>query len=132
MIVADTNLISYLLIEGEHTNAARDVWARDPDWVAPPLWRSEFLNVLVMAHRAGVLSRDQAMLSWQRAKALLSGREVEPDAEGVLTIAIERGISAYDAHFVTVADDLGAPLVTADKRILEACPDIAQPRIPNP
>ena len=125
MIVADTNLVSYLLIEGERTDAAREVWARDPDWVVPPLWRSEFLNVLATAHRAGVLSEDQARLAWQRAKALLGRREVEPDAERVLALAMERKITAYDAHFAVVAEELGVPVVTVDKRILETCADIA-------
>jgi predicted nucleic acid-binding protein len=125
VIVADTNLISYLLIEGERTEAARKVWAEDSSWVMPPLWRSEFLNVLATAHRAGVLSEDQALLAWQRAKALLGASEVEPNGERVLQLAIERGISAYDAQFVAVADELHIRLVTADKRLLERCKDEA-------
>ena len=125
MIVADTNLVSYLLIQGERTEEARGVWARDAEWVAPPLWRSEFLNVLAIAHRAGVLSEEQARLAWQRAKALMAGREVEPDGDRVLSFALERGITAYDAHFVAVAADLGVPLVTSDRAVLERCSDIA-------
>ena len=44
MIVVDTNLVSYLLIEGKRTVEARQVRQRDPDCVLPPLWRGEFLN----------------------------------------------------------------------------------------
>ena len=91
----------------------------------PPLWRSEFLNVLAMAFRADVLSEDQALLAWRRARALLGAGEVEPNGERVLQLAMERDISAYDAQFVAVADDLGIPLVTADKRLLERCKDLA-------
>ena len=125
MIVADTNLISYLLIEGERTEAVREVWAKDPSWVMPPLWRSEFLNVLATAHRVGVLSEDQALLAWKRAKDLLSSGEVEPHGEHVLQLAMSRVVSAYDAHFVAVAVDLGIRLVTADKRLLERCKEVA-------
>lgn len=125
MIVADTNLISYLLIEGDYTDLARAVWVRDPEWAMPPLWRSEFLNVLVIANRAGVLDADHASLLWRRSNIFLNATELEPDGEKVLEIAIENGLSAYDAQFVAVAAELNVPLVTADKRILARCGDRA-------
>ena len=125
MIVADTNLISYLLIEGEKTEAARSVWVRDSEWAMPPLWRAEFLNVLVVANRAGALDEGQALLLWRRSRVFLNAVELEPDGERVLQIAMTNGISAYDAQFIAVASELGVPLVTADKRILSNCPDIS-------
>jgi len=125
VIVADTNLVSYLLIEGEQTEAVRQVWSKDSAWVLPPLWRSEFLNVLATAHRAKVVTQEQAMLAWQRARALLGASEVESLGENVLRIAIERGVSAYDAQFVAVAEQIGIPLVTADRRVCSRCPHVA-------
>ncbi len=125
MIVADTNLISYLLIEGEKTELARKVWARDSDWAMPPLWKSEFLSVLVVASRAGALEEEQARRIWRRSRVFMDATELEPDGERVLKIAMERDISAYDAQFVAAAAELGVPLVTADKRILSRCPDLA-------
>lgn len=125
MIVADTNLVCYLLIEGEQTMAARRIRGRDADWQLPPLWRSEFLNVLATAVRAGVLDERQALSTWWVASDLFSGHEGEPDGDRVLTLALERQISAYDAQFVALAEDLGAPLVTGDLLIVERCPEIA-------
>ena len=125
MIVADTNLISYLLIEGEKTDLARKVWARDSDWAMPPLWKSEFLSVLVVAGRAGALNEEQARVIWRRSRVFKDATEHEPDGEHVLKIAMEREISAYDAQFVAAAAELGVPLVTADKRILSRCSDRA-------
>lgn len=125
MIVADTNLVSYLLIEGERTTAARQVHRKDSDWSLPPLWRSEFLNVLATAVRAGVLDTEQAFSIWWVASDLFSGHEVEPDGDRVLTLALERRISAYDAQFVALAQDLEVPLVTGDLLIVERCPEIA-------
>jgi predicted nucleic acid-binding protein len=125
VIVADTNLIGYLLIDGELTESARKVWTRDPDWVMPPLWRSEFLNVLVVAHRAGALERQQVVETWRRSALFMNATELEPDGEQVLRIALDRGLSAYDAQFIAVASELGVPLVTADQRVLTRSPDIA-------
>lgn len=125
MIVADTNLIAYLLIEGEHTAVAREVWRRDPHWLAPPLWRSEFLSVLTLSVEAGVLAPRDAHRTWTAACALMGGHEIEPGGTEVLDAALEHPISAYDAHFVVVAEHLGLPLVTSDRRILRARPHLA-------
>jgi predicted nucleic acid-binding protein len=123
VIVADTNLVSYLLIEGERTEQARRIWQRDPAWILPPLWRSEFLNVLALSVRATVLSTEQARASWQHAASLFRSSEVEPEGPAVLDAALRLGISAYDAHFVVVAERLGVKLVTHDRELLDLCPD---------
>jgi len=38
VIVADTNLVAYLLLGGQGTEHARQVFLRDPDWAAPFPW----------------------------------------------------------------------------------------------
>ncbi len=126
MIVADTNLVSYLLIQGEQTEGARRVWQVDPDWRLPPLWRAEFLSVLTLSTRAGVLNGEGALLVWRRATSLFAGTEMDPEGEMVLAVALRDGLSAYDAQFVALAERLGVPLVTADKAILRARPDLAR------
>lgn len=125
MIVADTNLVAYLLIEGDKTELARALWNRDSQWMLPTFWRSEFLNVLTTSVRARVLTREQARETWHRALALFGSHEVETSGDEILEIAAERGISAYDAQFVAVAIRLEARLVTSDRRLLSACPDLA-------
>jgi predicted nucleic acid-binding protein len=125
VIIADTNLVSYLLIEGERTTAARRVHQQDPDWKLPTSWRSEFLNVLATAVRARVLERAQAFSVWWTACNLFSHQEIEPDGDQVLSVALERQISAYDAHFVVLAQELEVPLVTGDVAIARQCPDVA-------
>ncbi|MGB6364946.1 MAG: type II toxin-antitoxin system VapC family toxin [Thermoanaerobaculia bacterium] len=125
MIVADTNLVCYLLIEGERTAAARSVWQRDSQWILPPLWRSEFLNVLALAVRSSILTIDQANRTWHHAAGLFKGCEYDPEGEAVLRTAVRTGLSAYDAQFVVVAEELSVTLVTGDREIARACPDIA-------
>ena len=46
MILVDTNVIAYLLIEGDHTEAAQELHARDPDWRSEAFLLVEFTNVL--------------------------------------------------------------------------------------
>jgi predicted nucleic acid-binding protein len=125
MIVVDTNVIAYLLIDGERSEMARAVWARDSRWMLPTLWRSEFLNILITSVRARVLTWVDAERIWQVAISIFGESEVEPSGTAVLKTASERNLSAYDAQFVVAAADLGVPLVTYDRRILNACPDIA-------
>jgi predicted nucleic acid-binding protein len=40
-------------------------------------------------------------------------------------MALERQISAYDAHFVALADNLEVPVVTGDLGIVRQCPELA-------
>jgi predicted nucleic acid-binding protein len=125
VIVADTNLVAYLLIEGEKTDLARAVWTADPRWMLPTLWRSEFLNVLTTSVRAKVLTLAEAHDIWNVAQTVFGQSEVEPAGDAVLETAAARSLSAYDAQYVVAAVDLEAPLITSDRRLLKACPDIA-------
>ncbi|MFO8071182.1 MAG: type II toxin-antitoxin system VapC family toxin [Polyangia bacterium] len=123
MIVVDTTVVAYLLIEGERTDEVRELWELDPDWRLPPLWRAELLNVLATSHRAGILTPDQARHVWRSAVELLRNGEVEPGGVEVLELAIARGITAYDAQFVCAARRMSVPLVSGDRRLCRACPD---------
>jgi predicted nucleic acid-binding protein len=104
---------------------ARAVWTADPHWMLPTLWRSEFLNVLTTSVRAKVLTLAEAHDIWNVAQTVFGQSEVEPAGDAVLEPAAARNLSAYDAQYVVAAVDLGAPLITSDRRLLKACADIA-------
>ncbi len=125
MIVVDTNVIAYLLIPGQHTAAARATLARDPEWAAPLLWRSELRNVLTIYVRSGELTLRQATSLQDAAEALLFGREHHVASAQVLALAKSSGRSAYDCEFVATARYLNAKLVTSDRPLLAAFPDDA-------
>lgn len=125
MIVVDTNIITYLYLPTEHTELAERLLTQDPDWIAPPLWRSELRNVLAHYLRKNLLTFDAAFAIQTEAEALLSEREYEPDSYAVLRLVEESDCSAYDCQFVALAKRLGTRLVTMDKKILKAFPDVA-------
>jgi len=125
MIVTDTNILAYLLIEGNRTEVCRQVLLKDPEWCAPVLWRSELRNVLTtLMHHAGMsLSGGKARMA--QAESLLAGREHSVASEIVLNLTSDHPVSAYDAEFVCLADQLGTRLITTDKPLLRKFPDIA-------
>jgi predicted nucleic acid-binding protein len=125
VIVADTNLIAYLFIQGDRTTQAERVLMGDAEWASPYLWRSEFRNVLAFYIRKGLLSLADAQLFIQEAETLMQGREYEVSSAQVLNLVANSTLSAYDCEYVALAQDLAVPLVTSDKKLLKAFPATA-------
>ena len=59
------------------------------------------------------------------AESLLAGNEHIVDSAPVLAMAYSSGCAAYDCEFVYLAQLLGVPLVTADRKILREFPQVA-------
>ena len=125
MIVVDTNLLVYLYVTGERTRQAEAVFLRDPVWATPFLWRSEFRNTLVGLVRRRALALDDALRITSEAEHAMAGREYSVVSRRVLQLAADSGCSAHDCEFVSLAEDLGVTLVTADRRLLASFPSIA-------
>ena len=125
MIVVDTNVIAYAALSGPRRDDADRALARDRAWAAPPLWRSEFRNVLSRTLRAGRVSREDALLRFIDAERLIGNRERAPSTPMVLDLARVSGCTAYDCECVAVAMAQRARLVTEDRQVLRAFPEIA-------
>lgn len=126
MIVVDTNVVAYLLLPGPRTELAEALRRQDRQWAAPPLWRSEFRNVLTQHVRRDLLKLPAALALMQKAEVLLSAHEQAVASEHVLHLVSTSTCSSYDCEFVAAAQQLGVPLVTEDRAILAAFPDVAQ------
>lgn len=122
MIVVDSNILAYLYLPGEFTAAAEALLEREPEWAAPPLWRSEFRNILAGYLRRHMLSFEQACSLQAEAESLLEGFEFDVDSREVMALVRDSDCSAYDCEFVALAERLDAPLVTLDKKVLKAFP----------
>lgn len=125
MIVADTNLISYFAIRDARSELADAVCATDPVWVSPLLWRSEFRNTLVKYIQHAGMSLDAALLALRSAEAIIGAGEYKISSERVLELAVQSRCTAYDCEYIALAQELGVPLVTADKQLLKAFPKTA-------
>lgn len=125
MIVADTNLIASLLIQGPCTESAQRLAAKEPDWRVPRLWRYELLNVLATNMKAGIVTFAEAKSVFEAATSIFVTRERDPDFQTVLRLVERHAISGYDATFVALAQELGAPFYTRDKELLRKFPETA-------
>lgn len=125
MIVVDTNLIAYFFIHGEYSDLAEKAFQKDPQWVAPLLWRSEFRNVLVKCLRDRYFKFEDAVQIMGKAEGLMMAGEYTVGSLDVLRLAASSGCSAYDAEFIVLAQELRIPLITMDSMILKTFPETA-------
>ena len=125
MVVVDTNVLTYLLIAGDHTREAQALFARDPDWRSEAFVLVEFSNILVTYHRTGDLSRNQVERLLNEAETRLH-RLVNLPHVAALRTALQFAVSAYDARFLATAENLGATLVTEDAKLRAAAPALTQ------
>ena len=125
MRVIDTNVVAYLLIDGDRSREARALLAQDPDWRSEAFVLVEFSNLLATYVRAGSLGRDRAVRLLYDAESRLRSLVTVPHARA-LDVAAEYAVSAYDARFLAAALELGARLVTEDSRLRAAAPALTQ------
>ena len=125
MIVVDSNVVAYYWIRGEPTGIAQLVRRRDREWHVPILWRSEMRNALAGHLRHGTIDEERAFAVMASAEADLIGFEHQASSNAVLRLVARSSLSAYDCEFVALAQALSVPLVTEDRAILKAFPDVA-------
>ena len=124
MIVADANLLADLLLSTREAKIAEAVFAADPVWAAPLLWRSEFRSILAAYMRQRGMSLSEAWQAHELAEQLLVGREFTIGGEAVLRLVATSRCSAYDCEYVVLAQEVGAPLVTRDRQLLREFPAV--------
>ena len=125
MIVADTNLIAYLVIRDERSELADAVFEADPVWAAPLLWQSELRSALVKYIQHASMTLDAALVALHSAEEVIHGREYRVSSERVLELAVRSKCTASDCEYIALAQELNVPLVTADRQLLREFPKIA-------
>ena len=125
MIVVDTNVMVRLVVGGEGGADAARLFEREPEWAAPGILMSELHNVLVGFVRRGAVTPEQAKAMSDDAAVVLGDRLASVSGRQVIDVALECGLTAYDAEFVALARTLGVPLATLDNAVLDGAADVA-------
>lgn len=125
MIIVDANIVAFYLIRGERSLDAGRLHALDSEWLVPPLWRAEFQSILWKYTRHGGMSEMSALALLDQAVELFRSSEKEPSPDCVLRDALRWKITVYDAHYITLARQLGVRCVTEDRPLQKACPEVA-------
>jgi predicted nucleic acid-binding protein len=123
VLVVDTNIVAYLLIEGDRTRDAQALFSRDADWRSEAFLLVEFSNLLVTYLRSRALARLQADRLLAEAEKRMHSLLSVPHARA-LGLAADLSVSAYDARFLVAAQMQGAKLVTEDGKLRAAAPQL--------
>lgn len=124
-ICVDANLVVRLIVELEH-RTVRDRWeqwaSENRQLVAPSLLHYEVTNALYQYQRQGYFSTGALRLAQEAALALPLQLFGDEDLHrSALRLAQRLSLPAtYDAHYLALAERLGAELWTADRRLIRA------------
>ena len=121
MVLVDTNIIAYLMIRGDRTAAAQQLFERDSDWCSETFVMVEFSNVIATYVRTGALTQAQGAKLLAEAQAHLQTLHSVVNTQ-VLETAMQFGISACDARFISLARQLKLKLITEDANLRVAVP----------
>jgi len=125
MIVVDTCIIVYLFNESDFTLQASHILDIDSEWIFPPIWREEYANVIVKMAKSQNVSEAAVLNHFQKTIDQLEPNERSIDIIDAIKTAFKMNISVYDAHFVSLAKEMEAILITEDRELIKKCPGIA-------
>ncbi len=125
MIVIDANILIYSLIESEQTFRVHQLRERDADWRTAPLCLHEVLNVLTTFQRNKRLTLTQCQQLLGHAQRFMEQAQVQIDLNHAISLAAQYKLTGYDAQYVALAQMLDLPLITEDRKLRQAVPQIA-------
>ena len=125
MIVADANLIAYYYLPGPFQPLAQKIIQKDSVWLVPPIFISEFRNILLGFVRGNKLNKRDAAELAVRVELVFSQRTKIVSSLQVMDAACSSGCSAYDAEYIALAQMMNIKLVTNDKFLLATFPKVA-------
>src|SRR6185437_14102654 len=112
--VVDASAIAALLFGEPEADTVAERLA-EGRLVAPSLLEFELANVCLLKSR-----QHPGLMAAFRLRARLGVEEIAVDHGGVVGLAAATGLTAYDASYLWLARELGAELVTLDRKLARA------------
>jgi len=125
--VLDTNVVAYLLLGTEgFVDEAATCFNTVSSPIAPAHWEAELTNIVWMAVRAGILPPAEGPVRLSLARRLgVESVSTATLCQGALLRSVASGVAVYDTLFVELAARTGCPLLTFDKAVIDAFPNLA-------
>jgi predicted nucleic acid-binding protein len=118
-VVLDASVAVKIFIDEAGSERARALAATGVRFAAPEFVMAEIASVFLKRLRRGELPRTYADAALSRARGVFD--ELVPThhlTTRAFEIAADHGASAYDAHYVALAEARDWPLATADLRLV--------------
>ncbi|MFN9126559.1 MAG: type II toxin-antitoxin system VapC family toxin [bacterium] len=123
MIVVDASAVNAVLLRESSGEAVIEALEDEEMFLAPALVLYEVGNALTVAVRRGRLTNDDAVACSEKAAMLpwvLETHAGVARTRAVLELALESGLTVYDASFIELAKLRGCPLVSLDREMRRA------------
>jgi predicted nucleic acid-binding protein len=121
-VVVDASVAVKWFLPEELSASARLLLASDYQLLAPDLLWAELGNVLWKRQRRGELEPGTAMrLLRDFSRLPIEFHAAERWAEAALDLAMRQGVTVYDGLYLALAVGTECRIVTADRRLYEAC-----------
>lgn len=126
MVIVDTNIIAPLYVWSARTDTVGELFAQDAVWRTEPLALIELSNVLITYERSRYITAATARDCLNRAAAFLQPHFFRVSHQAALEAALDYRVTAYDARFLALAQQVGARLITEDAKLRAAAPALTQ------
>jgi predicted nucleic acid-binding protein len=116
--VVDTSALAALIFGEEGAEAVSADLAHGR-LVAPPLLRFELANVCWAKIRRHAEQKDMILAAFA-LRHLLSIETISVDEDAALALALDTGLTVYDASYLWLAHRLGGQVITLDRQLAAA------------
>ena len=116
-IIADTNIFLAVALEELEKDYIIEITS-ECDAFSPEILPYEIGNALTAMVKRKQISKKEALSTFEITQNI-PVRLISSDIHKALDIATRFNIYAYDAYFIQIAQSMGCPLLTLDKRLKE-------------
>ena len=124
--VIDASILAQTVIKEEYTELALKLIEKLESIYAPPLILYEIGNTLIILIHRKLITKEDALRKLRFLTAIPTLNIKEPTLDKVAEIAIELKTTFYDASYLTLALEIGVPLITADRKLCEKGKKVAE------